>query len=60
MSRSIGDDVATSVGVTWEPEIFEFELDQYDKFMVIASDGVILFFFKLNFNFILKIGMGVY
>ncbi len=40
MSRSIGDDVATSVGVTWEPEIFEFELDQFDKFMVIASDGV--------------------
>ncbi|KAL4439608.1 hypothetical protein ABPG74_004010 [Tetrahymena malaccensis] len=26
MSRSIGDDVATSVGVTWEPEIKEFDI----------------------------------
>lgn len=40
MSRSIGDGLATSVGVTWEPEIFEFELDTDDKFIVIASDGV--------------------
>lgn len=40
MSRSLGDNVATSVGVTWEPEILEFDLDSNDKFMVIASDGV--------------------
>lgn len=27
MSRSIGDDVATSIGVTWEPEIIEYTID---------------------------------
>ena len=27
MSRSIGDNIATSAGVIWEPEIFEFNLD---------------------------------
>jgi len=27
MSRSIGDNVATSIGVTWEPEIFHFLID---------------------------------
>lgn len=26
MSRSIGDDIATSVGVTWVPEIKEFNI----------------------------------
>ncbi|EAS06704.1 protein phosphatase 2c (macronuclear) [Tetrahymena thermophila SB210] len=40
MSRSIGDNLATSVGVTWEPEIFEFDIDKDDKFMIVASDGV--------------------
>lgn len=40
MSRSIGDNLATSVGVTWEPEVFEFNLEKNDKFMIIASDGV--------------------
>jgi serine/threonine protein phosphatase PrpC len=40
MSRSIGDNLATSVGVTWEPEVFEFTLEKNDKFMIIASDGV--------------------
>lgn len=27
MSRSIGDDVATSLGVTWESEIKEFTIE---------------------------------
>ena len=40
MSRSVGDLVASSVGVIPEPEFFELELNQMDKFLVIASDGV--------------------
>lgn len=40
MSRSIGDLVAASVGVIPEPEFFELVLNESDKFMVIASDGV--------------------
>lgn len=40
MSRSIGDNVATSVGVTWEPELMDFALDPRDKFLLVASDGV--------------------
>ena len=41
MTRSIGDMVATSVGVTAEPEIKDFpKLSPSDKFIVIASDGI--------------------
>ena len=40
MSRSMGDRVAHSVGVTAEPETKEFTLSLNDKFIVIASDGV--------------------
>lgn len=40
MSRSIGDLVASSVGVIPEPEFFELSLNESDKFLVIASDGV--------------------
>jgi len=40
MSRSIGDLVAGSVGVICEPEIFECELTDKSKFIVIASDGI--------------------
>jgi serine/threonine protein phosphatase PrpC len=40
MTRSIGDLVASSVGVSWEPELNKFDLDQKDKFLVVASDGV--------------------
>jgi serine/threonine protein phosphatase PrpC len=41
MTRSIGDMAATSVGVTAEPEIKVFSnLNQNDKFVVIASDGI--------------------
>lgn len=40
MSRSLGDQVAHSVGVSSVPETTEFILDIEDKFVVIASDGV--------------------
>jgi serine/threonine protein phosphatase PrpC len=40
MSRSIGDFVAASVGVSAEPEFYETEITEDDKFLVIASDGV--------------------
>ena len=40
MSRSIGDFVAHSVGVSPNPEVIKFELQPDDKFIVIASDGV--------------------
>lgn len=40
MSRSIGDLVAQSVGVSPEPEFYDIDLCEDDKFMVIASDGV--------------------
>ncbi len=40
MSRSLGDYVAQSVGVTPEPEIFEHEVTEDDQYLVIASDGV--------------------
>lgn len=40
MSRSLGDYVAQSVGVIPDPEILEYEINQDDLFMVIASDGV--------------------
>lgn len=41
MTRSIGDLVASSVGVTPEPEIQIFKnLSDNDKAIVIASDGI--------------------
>lgn len=40
MSRSIGDYVAHSVGVSTNPEVTRFDLVEDDKFIVIASDGV--------------------
>ena len=40
MTRSMGDGVAHSVGVTAEPETMQFTLGLNDKFLVIASDGV--------------------
>lgn len=41
MTRSIGDLVAASVGVTCEPEIQVFNgLTTHDKAIVIASDGL--------------------
>ena len=40
MSRSVGDKFAKSFGVTSQCDIFSRRLDQNDKFIVIASDGV--------------------
>mmetsp|Transcript_9688 Transcript_9688/g.19448 ORF Transcript_9688/g.19448 Transcript_9688/m.19448 type:complete len:326 (-) Transcript_9688:729-1706(-) len=41
MSRSLGDVVAHTAGVTSEPEFTEFDLDpETDRFLVIATDGL--------------------
>lgn len=41
MTRSLGDLVSKSVGVTYEPEIKSIDtLSRKDKFIVIASDGL--------------------
>lgn len=40
MSRSIGDFIASELGVFSEPVITEFQLDSEVKFIVLASDGV--------------------
>jgi serine/threonine protein phosphatase PrpC len=40
MTRSFGDSVAASVGCICLPEIKEFEFDEGDKFLILASDGI--------------------
>ena len=40
MTRSFGDEEATRLGVTWEPEIDEYEIGDDDKFLLLASDGI--------------------
>ena len=40
MSRSLGDKIASQVGVMSEPEIYEMNLTVDDKFVIIASDGI--------------------
>lgn len=40
MSRSIGDYIAHTVGVSTDPEVMKFELKPEDKFIIVASDGV--------------------
>ena len=40
MSRSLGDQIAHTAGVSTEPEIMKFEVGPEHKFIVIASDGV--------------------
>ena len=40
MTRSIGDLVASSVGVTPTPELSFFTLTPESKFIVLASDGI--------------------
>jgi serine/threonine protein phosphatase PrpC len=40
MSRSFGDSMACRVGVNAVPEVKMFELQQDDKIIVLASDGV--------------------
>mmetsp|Transcript_17789 Transcript_17789/g.45577 ORF Transcript_17789/g.45577 Transcript_17789/m.45577 type:complete len:1043 (-) Transcript_17789:686-3814(-) len=39
-TRSIGDSVAESIGVTAEPELLRKELTEEDQFVCLASDGV--------------------
>jgi serine/threonine protein phosphatase PrpC len=43
MSRSMGDTVAHSVGVSSHPEVKHYTLGVQDKFIVIGSDGVFEF-----------------
>jgi serine/threonine protein phosphatase PrpC len=40
MSRSLGDTIVHRSGVSAEPETLEHIVDEYDEFMVIATDGV--------------------
>jgi len=40
MTRSFGDLVATPIGVSPVPEIYERKLEKNDSFIIIASDGV--------------------
>ena len=40
MSRSIGDFIASSVGVIPNPEIIEYNINNSSKYMIIASDGL--------------------
>ena len=40
MSRSIGDFVASSIGVIPIPEITEYRLDNNSRYMVICTDGI--------------------
>ena len=40
MSRSIGDLLASTLGVIPEPEFIEMDIDKDTKFAVLASDGV--------------------
>ena len=40
MSRSIGDFIASSVGVIPNPEIIEYNINKSSKYMIIASDGI--------------------
>ena len=39
-TRSIGDEVAHTFGITSEPEIFEYPLRSRDRILIVASDGV--------------------
>ena len=40
ISRSIGDEDAQKLGVIFEPDVFKYELNERDKILVIASDGL--------------------
>ena len=40
MSRSIGDSIAHNIGVISEPEIFKFNYNGNEKFIIVASDGI--------------------
>ena len=40
MSRSFGDKVASEVGVISVPDIFEVNLKDFHKILILASDGI--------------------
>lgn len=40
MARSIGDHAVKNVGVIADPEVKEFDLQEEDQFLIMASDGV--------------------
>ena len=40
MSRSFGDYSAKPIGVVSEPDVFEYKIENKDKFIVVGSDGV--------------------
>ena len=40
MTRSFCDVVASMLGVTCEPEVFEYKLREEDQMVIIASDGL--------------------
>jgi serine/threonine protein phosphatase PrpC len=40
MSRSLGDCVAQTYGVSSEPEVMQVELEPKDKFVILGSDGL--------------------
>jgi len=40
MSRSLGDSIVHRSGVSAEPETLEHIVDEFDEFMIIATDGV--------------------
>lgn len=42
-TRSLGDSVAEACGVSGEPEIMAWKLSPYNKYVIIASDGVFEF-----------------
>ena len=54
MSRSFGDRVAHSVGVSEEPEIKEYNFCEEDKFFVVSSDGLFEFISSQNIVEIIK------
>ena len=52
MTRSFGDQIAVTVGVISEPEVKIYNIENKDKFLIIASDGL---FEYLNNDEIVKI-----
>ena len=53
MSRSIGDLIASKIGVIPDPEIIEYNILENSRFIVLASDGI---WDKINNNKICEIG----
>lgn len=43
MSRSIGDEVAQSCGVTPKPEVLQFKIEPDHKAIILGSDGIFEF-----------------